>query len=455
MESIGKSVLAAASHFVLAALFACAIAFPVAAQAQVEGPVAFQKVLLNAQFYSEGINFGDLDRDGKADIVAGPYWYPGPAFTEKRPFRTPRSTPFPISGDSDCYGIFLYDFNQDGWPDILSFRKDGGAEAVWYENPKGGSGLWAEHVAHSVVENESAALLDIDLDGRPEIITNSKGFGGWVQPDWARPIGAWPFRSVTTKQSWSQFTHGIGAGDLNGDGRADLIFGAGWWGQPAAPADTPWTHHPFTFGGRANPSEDFGGAQMFAYDVDGDGDNDVVTSHQAHGWGLAWHENMGRGESFTPHLIMNTAAEKATYGLAFSQLHALALADIDGDGLKDIITGKRKGAHGNGLGTDIDSAAVLYWFRLTRPVGQLPRYVAYRIDASAGVGTQIAIGDVNGDGSPDILTSRREGAFVFLNQKTFPNALGPSPRAFSPPPRLASPWRFRWQWGRRDALGRN
>ncbi len=425
-------------------------ALPSLAAAQ-EGPVPFRKVLLNAQFYSEGINFGDLDRDGDQDIVAGPYWYPGPDFAEKRAFRQPRSTPFPVSGDSDCYAVFLHDFNGDGWPDILSFRLAGGAEAVWYENPKGGQGFWTGHVAHSAVENESAALLDVDGDGRPEIIANSKGFGGWVQPDWARPSGPWAFRSATAKQSWGAYNHGIGAGDVNGDGRTDLLFSNGWWEQPADPADTPWTHHAATFGGRANPSESLGGAQMRVYDVDGDGDNDVITSHQAHGWGLAWHENLGGGGSFAARLIMNTAAERATYGLAFSQLHALAFADLDGDGLEDIVTGKRKGAHGNGLGADVDSPAVLYWFRLTRPPGKPPRYVPYRIDDAAGVGTQVAVGDVNGDGSPDILTARREGAYVFLNQKTFPSSLGPLPPA---PRARAAPWSRLWQ-GRWDALGRS
>lgn len=385
----------------------------------------FQRVLLNPQFYSEGIHFGDLNRDGVPDIIAGPYWYPGPGFTDKRAFRTPRATPFPIAGDSDCYTLFTFDFNQDGWQDILSFRLPGGAEAVWYENPKGaaGPGYWTEHVAFSAVENESAALLDMDADGKPEIITNSKGYGGWVAPAWAQPAAAWSFRAVTRKGSWGPFTHGIGAGDLNGDGRIDLIFPTGWWEQPAAPADTPWVQHAATLGGQANPSESFGGAQMFAYDVDGDGDNDVVASLQAHGWGLAWHENQDRGRAFVQHPIMGTAAERAKYGAAFSQLHALAMADLDGDGLKDIITGKRKGAHGNGLGADVDSPAVLYWFRLTRPAGQPPRFLPYRIDSVAGVGTQLIVADVNGDRSPDVLTTRRDGAFVFLNQKPFPAAL--------------------------------
>jgi hypothetical protein len=428
------------------------------ASAQNTPPVTFHKIILNPNFYSEGIHTGDLDKDGQLDIIAGPYWYRGPAFTEKHSFRAPRATPFPITGDSDCYAIFVFDFNQDDWPDILSFRKDGGAEAVWYENPKGElvaqGGNWKEHLAFSSVENESAALIDINGDGKPEIITNSKGYGGWVQPDWSNPTVLWKFHSVTTQQSWGQFTHGIGAGDVNGDGRLDLLFGTGWWEQPANVSELPWVWHPATFGGQANPSEGFGGAQMFAYDVDGDGDNDVISALQAHGWGLAWFENLGDGSNFTAHPIMGTASESTLYGLAFSQLHALTLADLDGDGLQDIVTGKRKGAHGIGLGADLNASAVLYGFRLTRSLGKSPSYLPFLIDSTAGVGTQVTAIDVNGDGSPDILTTRRDGTFVFLNQTPFSNSLEHS--ILTRPDRRTSYWQFSWPrlWNGRNVLGR-
>jgi hypothetical protein len=378
------------------------------------GAVTFVKVRLNPDFYSEGINYGDLNRDGKADIIAGPYWYPGPDFTSKVPFRQPRATPFDIGGDSDCYLIFVYDLNQDGWPDILSFRLPGGAEAVWYENPKGAAGNWTEHLAFSASHDESPAFTDIDGDGKPEIVTISNGFGGWVKPNWASPQALWTFVPVTAKGPWGQYTHGLGVGDVNGDGRRDLILPEGWWEQPLMPSATAWPSHPAMLWGQELPTEGYGGAQMFVDDVDGDGDRDIVTSLQAHGWGLAWFENQGGG--FIKHMIMNTRVQEAQYGVAFAQLHAMDLADLDGDGLLDIVTGKRKGAHGNGLGAELDAPAVLYWFKLVRQAGQLPHYEAHLIDSQAGVGTQVTVADVNGDGLPDILTAGRAGAFVFLHQ---------------------------------------
>jgi hypothetical protein len=420
-----------------------------------DGPVPFRKFRLNPQFYSEGINFGDFDRDGKPDIAAGPYYYPGPDFARKVAFRLPRNAPFDTSGDSDCYSLFPFDFNGDGWTDLLSTRQAGGAEAVWYENPKGAAGYWPEHAAFPAVQNESAALLDIDRDGKPELITNSGGFGGWAAPDWSRPASAWTFRAVTEKGDWGAFTHGIGAGDLNGDGRPDLIFPTGWWEQPAASAGPAWKSHAAAFWSRTAAGEGPGGAQILAYDVDGDGDSDVVSSLQAHAFGLAWFENQGAGATFAAHPLVGLPAEKEKYGVAFSQMHALALADLDGDGLMDLVTGKRKGAHGNGV-SDVDSPAVLYWFRLTRPSGQPPKFTPHLIDSEAGIGTQITVADVDGNGAPDILVARRRGAFVFFNERAGSGTFSPGSRPLPKRGRSAGWPRLFFPAGDagKDALGR-
>ena len=143
------------------------------------------------------------------------------------------------------------------------------------------------------------------------------------------------------------------------------MLNEGWWEQPpkSAPPGTLWKKHAFTF------SSDKGGAQILVYDVDGDGLNDVVTAMNAHGWGLSWFRQTRGADgaiSFVEHRIMGTREEEKQFGVAFSQPHALALADLDGDGLLDIITGKRRWAHGPKGDIEPMATPVNYWFQLQR-----------------------------------------------------------------------------------------
>ena len=160
---------------------------------------------------------------------------------------------------------------------------------------------------------------------------------------------------------------------------------------------------------------------MYVYDVNGDGRNDVITSIAAHGWGLAWFEQTDKknnqGEPiFKMHLFMNKDPSDNRYGIAFSQLHAMELVDIDGDGLKDIVTGKCFWAHGPNKDEGVGDPAVLYWFRLVRNNDGTVDWVPYLIDDDTGVGRQIGIGDVNGDGLPDVVIGNKKGTFVFKHQ---------------------------------------
>jgi FG-GAP-like repeat len=155
---------------------------------------------------------------------------------------------------------------------------------------------------------------------------------------------------------------------------------------------------------------------MFAYDADGDGDNDIITALDAHGWGLAWFEHVREDGAITfrKHAIMGSRDEEATHGAAFSQPHAVAMADVDGDGLKDIVTGKRRWAHGPKGDIEPMADPVVYWFQLVRNDGRV-RYVPHLIDKASGVGCQVTTADINGDGRPDILTVSKLGTFVFFN----------------------------------------
>jgi hypothetical protein len=158
---------------------------------------------------------------------------------------------------------------------------------------------------------------------------------------------------------------------------------------------------------------------MYAYDVNGDGLNDVITAIAAHGYGLAWHEQVRENGriTFKPHLFVNREPHENPYGVAFSQIHALDLVDMDGDGLKDIVTGKRFWAHGPEGDPEPNAPAVLYWFRLTRGADGTVDWVPHQIDDHSGVGTQVVAGDVTGNGFPDVVVGNKKGTFLFLQER--------------------------------------
>jgi len=391
---------------------------------------SFKKIQVTDRFWAEGADLGDFNRDGKIDIVSGPFWYEGPDFKIPHEIYDATAT-FKRAGAggteeiipgfegalgtnnaySDCFLTYTYDFNQDGWIDVMVYGFPG-KEAVWYENPKGRDGHWQKHVALDVLDNESPGLLDVTGDGKPEILCCSKGYIGYAEADWKNPAAPWTFHPVSPKGDYQRFTHGIGCGDVNGDGRIDIIEKDGWWEHPAASqADTVWTKHPFHFADAA--------AQILVYDVNGDGLNDIITSINAHGYGLSWFEQTRQnGEiSFREHLILNKDASKNPHGVAFSQLHSLSLIDIDGDGLKDIVTGKRFWAHGkNGPDPDSNGAAVLYWFKLVRLPGGQVDFVPNLVDENSGVGTEVTTGFVSSKEHPDIVVGNKKGLFVFEHQ---------------------------------------
>lgn len=368
---------------------------------------SFRKITLTREFYSESAHFGDINRDGQMDVVAGPFWYAGPDFTDRHEFM-PAQAHDP-KGYSANFVAFTHDMNSDGWTDIIIVGFPGEA-TNWYENPQGKTGHWPRHVAFDITDNESPTFGDVTGDGKPELVFHTAQRLGYAEPNWDDPTQPWKFHPVSAIGGWQKYTHGFGFGDVNNDGRTDLMLREGWWEQPAADAETPWKHHAVNFGD--------GGAQMYTYDVDGDGDNDVITSLQAHGYGLAWFESHPQPDGqieFKRHLIVGSSPAENPYGVKFSQLHAVELMDINGDGLKDIVTGKRFWAHGPKGDAEPNAPAVLYWFELRRD-GDKVEFTPHRVDDDSGVGTQVVAGDVSGDGLPDIVVGNKKGAFVFVQE---------------------------------------
>jgi hypothetical protein len=389
----------------------------------------FRKVQLTDRFYSEGISAGDINRDGVMDALTGPYAYLGPDF--KRAIEIYRPQTYAIANATmagqytDNFLNYVHDFNGDGWNDYLKINFNG---AYLYINPKGESRHWSMSQVTEGVSAETTQLGDIDGDGKVELLmsigSGSNRVIGFAKPG-DDPTQKWTFFPVSEKGDWGG--HGYGFGDVNGDGKNDIIQGSGWWEQPAGGATSGlWKFNGVPFGRGTDPF--IRGADMFVYDVNGDKLPDVITSLFAHGPGLVWYEQLRAGQGqidWKMHMIMDrpdaTPEDRKTWettdkSVVFTELHALALVDMDGDGLRDIVTGKRWFSHGMEYPeNDRDDPPVMAWFKLVRRPGGQVEFVPHIINNYVGLGTQIAVADMNGDKRPDVLTAARKGAYIFFN----------------------------------------
>ncbi|MFM2141845.1 MAG: hypothetical protein RLZZ476_389 [Verrucomicrobiota bacterium] len=405
--------------------------------------ITWKRQQLHGDFYSEGAAIGDINGDGKADVVAGPFWWEGPAFEKKHAYYEPKI--FSINGYSDNFFAYVHDFDADKKNDILILGFPG-KEARLYLNPGTHDDKpWPMHLVADVVDNESPVFADITGDGKPEIVCSTGGKFGWFAPNWSKPTEKWPFVAVTDDMKVAKFTHGLGVGDVNGDGTLDLLEARRWWENNGT---DKWTQHNFAAGVG-------GGAQMFAYDFDANGTNDVFTALAAHRYGVAVYLQTGfpktpatpssvssggpskvaieRGNGAIPpievpqrsHLsapnwnrimLASEQPQDNDYGIVFSQPHAAHLADIDGDGVQDIVTGKRYWAH-NGHDPDERGHRVIYWYQTKRDGKGGVDFVPHLIDSNTGVGVDVQVGDVNGDKLPDIVVGNKAGVFILTQER--------------------------------------
>jgi hypothetical protein len=348
---------------------------------------------------NESTAITDVNKDGRLDIVSGENWFEAPDWRKHR-FR---EIPFQ-NGYIDDFSNFALDVNGDGYPDIVACAWFG-KKLSWYENPRRHDGessstLWKEHLIETGFNFEMMVMVDIDNDGKAQEILPNYGSSGeiaWWELSEPRASGEWTRRSVG-KVPEVRGLHGVGAGDVNGDGRLDILTAHGWFEAPANPRTGAWTFHPdfklLPPRGQCSP--------IYVQDVNGDGRNDLVYG-AGHSYGVFWLENTG--SSWIPHAVDDS----------WSQAHALTLADLDRDGKLDIITGKRYLAH------DIDPGAYeplgLYWYRLNSN----GTYVKHVLDfgTKTGGGMQIPVTDIDGDGDLDLVAPGKSGLF-FFEQVDFP-----------------------------------
>jgi hypothetical protein len=344
----------------------------------------FRKYQLDKAFRSEGVAVADFDGDGRLDIAAGNVYYTGPDWKTHAMLGEPGE--FNRFGYSEAFLCFADDVNRDGATDVINVGFPG-RQTYWLENPGEAGDLWKQHLAVAQTGSESPTYTDVDGDGRRELVFMTGGKCSLAQAG-ADPTLPWTIRNIAGAGEPAP-GHGLGVGDVSGDGRPDVVIPDGWWQGPANPNQSAWRFH---------PGELYGGAQLCVWDFDGDGDSDVLGS-SAHGYGIAWCEQ--KPDGWQTHPIDDS----------WSQTHAIHLADINGDGLMDFVTGKRFWAH-NGHDPGSFEPAVLSWFELKRD-GSGTQWVQHRIDNDSGVGLHFEITDVNGDGLLDVVTSNKKGVFLF------------------------------------------
>jgi hypothetical protein len=334
---------------------------------------------------NESCAVADVNKDGKLDIVSGENWYEAPKWIRHK-FR---SLPF-SNNYIDNFADLIVDVNGDGYSDIVS----GGwfsQQLSWWQNPGKTKAMWTSHKIDDGMNVEFAFLVDLNNDGKAlEVLPQyggSKAITAWYE----LKDGKWAKHQVSSKGHG----HGIGAGDVNGDGKADVLTPQGWFEAP------DWKYH---------PDWEFKKALSFMHvtDVNGDKKPDVVSSY-AHDYGVFWLER-GSGNEWTERKIDDT----------WSQAHAITMTDLNGDGRADFISGKRYLAHDHEPGAYEPPG--IYWFEplvVPKPIGngQL-QWVRHVIDfgTRTGAGMQIPVVDIDGDGDLDFAVGGKLGVFLFENK---------------------------------------
>jgi len=363
---------------------------------------SFKKTHIDTKFRSEGVATADVDGDGKKDILAGPLWYQAPDWKARE--LAPVKEFDPLKGYSESFCCFTDDLNGDSRPELIVVDFPG--TPVWvHENPGKDKldGHWKRHQAFPSCSNESPTYLDLDGDGKREMIC---GFLPERRMAWFSPgaiADPWTCHPLSGPNApgTQAFDHGLGLGDVNKDGRLDVITRNGWYEAPGDRKSPDWPFHEASLG---EPC-----AQMYALDLDGDGDQDVLSS-SAHQFGIWWYEQGKKDDGatvWTRHEIDKS----------YSQTHSLMLADLNRDGMVDFVTGRRWMAHMGGDPEEKEKKpAVLYWYELSKKDGK-PVWTPHLIDEDSGVGTQFELTDMNGDGLIDIVISNKKGVFYFEHTK--------------------------------------
>ncbi|NQU45147.1 VCBS repeat-containing protein [bacterium] len=357
-------------------------------------PLKFCKHFISHDPY-ESAAFIDVNGDGILDIVTGAFWYEGPDFRQKHFIG-------PVRAEGEYYDDFstiALDINGNGRPDTITGGWWGNT-IRWRENPGDPDKTWPEHIIAETGNVESTRAWDIDGDGRIEIVPNTPNSPlvvyKLIVDDQGKGTGQ--FRAIQISDQ--KQGHGLGCGDIAGNGRMDLVLNSGWFEAPEKPWEQEWLWHP-----ELSLSK-LASVPILVADVNGDGLNDLIVGG-GHEYGLNWWEQVmeNGNRSWRRHAIDPFN----------SQYHDLWWIDIDGDGECEIVTGKRWRAHcGNDPGSRDDYG--IYYFKWNGE-GFSKQIVCYGpAGETKGLGIFFDMADLTGNGLPDIVAPGKDGLCVFYNE---------------------------------------
>jgi len=368
---------------------------PLAALAGCAGrETAFKMHVINAESPYEGVGVFDVNRDGRLDILCGKYWYEAPNWN--RHFVREIEA---LHGYHQTFSDLPLDVDGDGWTDTICvswFNK----RISWIRNPGKPDATWEEIAVDEPGNIETAVLADVNADGRMDVLPNIfNGRAAWYEcrPDRAAPHGAVWVRHPLPDELLGP---GIGLGDINGDGRPDIVGCKGWAESPPdvrTNRNAVWTWH-----GEFDLRDP--GIPILVHDVDGDGDADVIWGI-GHNYGLYWLEQ-------EKNAIGERVWAQHEIDKSWSQAHVTLLGDLDGDGRQDLVTGKRYHAHDTDPGAE--DPRCLYWYTFDRAARRWQRHVIQE-GGAAGTGTSSALVDIDRDGDLDLVAPGKSGLFLFEN----------------------------------------
>jgi hypothetical protein len=358
---------------------------PAETQPKGSGPVSFRTHLINADSRFEAAGICDVNRDGRLDIFCGGYWYEAPNWKQHFVRQIPEQSEY-----HHDFANLPYDVDGDGWTDIVNATWHS-RSLFWVRNPGSSGGGFTVVEIDRPGNMETALLSDINGDGHLDILPAINQVPAWFEARVHSRETRWIKHELPPEAKG----HGIGAGDVDGDGNCDVVSPKGWLRQKPG---LQWEWHPdFELGSASIP--------VLVHDVDGDDDADVIWG-MAHDYGLYWLEQSVVGKSkrsWKRHLIDES----------WSQVHFLVLADLDGDGREDLITGKRYRAH-NGKDPGSEDPLCVYWYRF-EPNERI--WVRHPVEEgnSVGFGISTSAADIDADGDVDIVAPGKSGLYLLEN----------------------------------------